>query len=123
QYKFSEINGHFGGSGDGIVLFPWFRDKLSSDNLENRIDPNAPRILVEKKTFAKKYFDPLKAKGMKETTPKYWAQQCSYGKAFKLRYALFIAVCKDNDDIYYEINELDWQYAEELQNKAKDVIE
>lgn len=110
QYKFSAVNGHFGGSGDGIVLLPWFRGD------------NDPRILVEKKTFAKKYFDALKNKGMKEATPKYWAQQCSYGKAFNLRYALFIAVCKDNDDIHYELNELDWNYAIELENKAKDII-
>lgn len=109
QYKFSELNGHYGGSGDGIALLPWFRDE-------------SQRILVEKKTFGVKYFSPLKTKGMKEATPKYWAQQCSYGAAFKLRYGLFIAVCKDTDEIYYELNQLDWNFAAELQNKAKDVI-
>lgn len=120
QYKFSAVEGHYGGSGDGIAIMPWFRDE-------------SQRILVEKKTFKNDLFNKLKGsynqekvKGLGEgliaSNPKYWAQQCSYGRAFKLNYSLFIAVNKDNDEIHYELNKLDWDYALLLENKARDII-
>lgn len=121
QYKFSSLNGHYGGSGDGIALLPWFRGD------------NDPRILVEKKTFKNDLFNKLKGEynqekikgigqGLQKSNPKYWAQQCVYGSAFKLNYGLFIAVNKDNDEIHYEINKLDWNYAIALEHKAQDII-
>lgn len=110
QYKFSTHNGHYGGSGDGIALLPWFRTEDM-------------RILVEKKTAKDKLFQKLKTEGLKKSNPKHWAQQCGYGKAFKLRYGLYVAVNKDDDDIYYELNELDWNYATECENKALDIIQ
>jgi hypothetical protein len=121
QYKFSAVEGHYGGSGDGIALLPWFREDDSK------------RILVEKKTFKNDLFNKLKGaynqektkgigEGLITSNPKYWAQQCAYGRAFKLNYSLFIAVNKDNDEIHYELNKLDWDYALLLENKARDVI-
>jgi hypothetical protein len=47
---------------------------------------------------------------------------CAYGKAFQLKFGLYIAVNKDDDDIHYEMMELDWNYATELENKARDII-
>ncbi len=99
---------------------PWFRDE-------------SQRILIEKKTFKADLFAKLKGaynqekvkgvgEGLIASNPKYWAQQCCYGKAFQLKHSLFIAVNKDNDDIHYEINKLDWDYATLLENKARDII-
>lgn len=121
QYKFSSVEGHYGGSGDGIALLPWFREDDSK------------RILVEKKTFKNDLFNKLKGsynqektkgigEGLIASNPKYWAQQCCYGRGFKLQYGLFIGVNKDNDEIHYEINKLDWNYAVQLENKARDII-
>ncbi len=120
QYRFSSVEGHYGGSNDGILIMPWFRDERF-------------RILGEKKTFKNDLFNKLKGsynqektkgvgEGLIASNPKYWAQMCCYGKAFKLEYALFIAVNKDNDDIHYELNKLDWNYAINLENKARDII-
>lgn len=109
QYKFSTLNGHYGGSGDSIVLLPWFRTEDQ-------------RILVEKKTHKDKLFQKLKKDGLRNSNPKHKDQMDCYGAAFRLKYGLYIAVNKDDDDIYYEFVELDWNRAQELENKAKDII-
>lgn len=110
QYAFSAVNGHYGGSGDSITLLPWFRKDDDT------------RILVEKKTNKDKLFQQLKKDKLKLTQAKHYAQMCSYGRAFKLQYGLYIAVNKDTDEIHYEFLELDWNYAQQLENKAFDII-
>jgi hypothetical protein len=110
QYRFSAVNGHYGGSGDSVALLPWFRD-----------DENF-RILVEYKTSNAKYFKELKTKGLKEAKPQHWIQMCGYGNAFRTRYGLYITINKDDDDIYFEFVELDWQLAILMEKKAGDII-
>lgn len=110
QYKFSKINGHYGGSGDSIGMLPWFKNEDD-------------RILIEYKTHNKKSFDDLKAKGLKVSKPKHFGQMCGYGREFKTRYGLYCAVNKDDDDLHFELIELDWNYAAQLENKARDIID
>lgn len=107
QYKFSKINGHYGGSTDGICLISFAGDYP---------------IITEYKTFAHKYFTELKEKKVRLAQPKYFAQLCSYGREFEVRHALFCAVDKDNDEWYWEFVELDWNHAIELEKKANDII-
>lgn len=107
QYYFSKVDGHFGGSIDGILLIRW------AENF---------RIIAEYKTFANKYFIELKEKKVKLAQPKYFAQMCSYGAAFKVEYALFYAVNKDTDEWHREFVKLDWQYADQLERKAEHII-
>ena len=110
QYKFSAVDGHYGGSCDGVLLMPWDR----KDDSE--------RILGEFKTHNEKLFTKLKKEKLKLAHPKHYAQMCTYGKAFKIRYGLYFAVNKNDDDIYIEFLELDWNYAEQLEKKASDII-
>lgn len=109
QYKFSKVGGHYGGSSDSLMLLPWFRNEED-------------RILAEFKTHNIKSFDKLEKDGLKLTKPLHFAQMCSYGREFKTRYGLYCAVCKDNDKIFFDFVELDWQYAELLERKAQDII-
>jgi len=110
QYKFSAVNGHFGGSCDGVLLLPWDRKN------------DGERILGEFKTHNDKLFKELKDKGLKLAHPKHYAQMCTYGKAFKIRHGLYVAVNKNDDDIWPHFYELDWNYAEQLEKKAADII-
>lgn len=110
QYKFSSCGGHYGGSGDSVALLPWFRDDETF------------RILVEYKTHNKKSFAELKAKGLKIAKPQHYIQMCGYGKPFKTRYGLYCAINKDDDDIYFEFLELDWNVAVLSEKKAADII-
>lgn len=110
QYRMSGVNGHYGGSGDSVLLLPWLRGD------------NDPRILGEFKTHNKKSFEDLKKNKVKLSKPQHWAQMCGYGKAFNIRYGLYCAINKDDDDIYFEFLELDWNYAHQLEMKAQDII-
>lgn len=110
QYAFSAVNGHYGGSGDSVALLPWFQ---KDEDLT---------ILVEYKTHNKKYFAKLKAEKLKLAQPKHYIQMCGYGKAFNTRYGLYCAINKDDDDIYFEFFELDWNVAILSEKKAADII-
>lgn len=107
QYVFSKVNGHYGGSTDGIGLITW---------------ANMYPIIVEYKTFGSKYFEKLKKEKVRTSNPKYFAQMSSYGAEFGTRHALFGAVNKDTDERYWEFVALDWNYAIELEKKATDII-
>lgn len=110
QYRFSSVGGHYGGSGDAVALLPWFRDDETF------------RILAEYKTHNNKSFTKLKADGLRKSKEQHYIQMCGYGKAFGLRYGLYCAVNKDNDEIYFEFLELDWNLATLMEKKAADII-
>lgn len=116
QYAFSSCGGHYGGSGDSVALLPWFKGADGSERDESF------RILVEYKTHNKKSFTELKAKGLKLAKPQHFIQMCGYGSAFKTRYGLYCAINKDDDDIYFEFFELDWNVAILSEKKAMDII-
>lgn len=107
QYKLSGVGGHYGGSTDGIGIISW------SNNLP---------IIVEFKTHNKRLFTILKDKKVKIAQPKHFAQMSGYGKGFEVKYGLYCAVNKDDDEWYFEFVELDWNYAHQLEMKASDII-
>lgn len=109
QYKFSAVHGHYGGSSDSLLLLPWFQKEED-------------RILGEFKTFNNKWFQKLKADKLKLAKPQHYTQMCGYGKAFRTRYGLYCAINKDDDEIYYEFVELDWNLAQQMENKAAEII-
>lgn len=109
QYKFSAVGGHYGGSSDTLALLPWFRNEDD-------------RILCEYKTHNNKSFTKLQKSGLKLAKPLHYAQMCGYGREFKAKYGLYCALNKDNDEIFYDLIELDWNYAGELERKAQDII-
>lgn len=110
QYRFSSVNGHYGGSGDSVALLPWFRHDESF------------RILVEYKTHNAKSFAKLKAEGVHKSKPMHAIQMHGYGRAFNLNYGLYCAVNKDDDDIYFEFLELNHDTALLMEKKAGDII-
>lgn len=107
QWKVSSINNHYGGSTDSIGYLPWLE--------------NLP-VIFEFKTFNDKYFKQIQKETVRIAQPKYYGQICSYGRDFNIRYCLFCGVNKNDDDLYFELVELDWNYATQLENKARDII-
>jgi len=107
QYKLSLINGHYGGSSDGIALIRWCEDLP---------------VIVEFKTHNDKWFEDLKNKKLKKSKPQHFDQMSGYGKDFKVKHGLYVAVNKDTDEWYFEFVELDWNRAIELEKKAADII-
>lgn len=107
QYRFSKVEGHYGGSTDGTMQIRWAN--------------NFP-IVADYKTFASKYFEKLKKEKLKISNPKYFDQLSSYGKEFGCSHGLLFAVNKDNDEWYFELIKLDHNRAIELEKKATDII-
>lgn len=111
QFRISGVGGHFGGSCDGVAQLPPEWNSIP--------DP----ILLEFKTYnAKGFAELVKNKSVKATKPQHYAQMCTYGRKMGLKYALYCAINKDNDDIYLEVVELDWSYGGDLERRAEHVI-
>jgi hypothetical protein len=109
QFGFSDCNGHFGGSIDGVAKLP---EKYGFD------EP----MLLEFKTHSEKSFVDLKKKGVALSKPKHMAQMSVYGLKFDLRVALYVAVNKNTDELYFEFVELDYNLANVMLERANEII-
>lgn len=112
QTRISGVEKHYGGSLDGVGIAPPGLQKLAA------VGP----FLIEYKTYSAKTFAKLLKEGVRKAKPNHWVQMCTYGRYYKFRYAMYCAICKDDDDIHIEIVELDWAVADENYRKAEEVI-
>jgi hypothetical protein len=101
QFRVSYFGGHYGSAIDGVGKgFPEMPDE---------------NLLLEMKTHNKKSFTKLAGEkdsegnyvkypeGVKVAKIEHYAQMQQYGQYYKLNYALYCAVCKDDDELYFEI--------------------
>jgi hypothetical protein len=88
QWRVRDETGHFGGSMDSVGIG----------------FPEAPKTwhLVEFKTHSLKSFNDLKRNGLQNSKPRHWAQMHTYMHLAGLERGMYLAVCKDNDEIYQE---------------------
>lgn len=109
QIRVEAHGGHFGGSLDGIAL----------GLLE------APKTwhVLEFKTHSAKSFKELVAKGVRESKPQHFAQMQIYLHLTGLTRAMYLAVCKDTDELHVERIEHDPRVAQGLLDKAQRVIQ
>lgn len=109
QWRVEAHGGHFGGSLDAVAL----------GLLE------APRTwhVVEFKTHSAKSFRELEAKGVAAAKPQHWAQMQIYMQLTGITRALYVAVCKDTDDLHLERVRIDAEAAQRLLAKAERIIE
>jgi len=109
QLRFSACDGHFGGSCDGVGYLP---DRFKY-----------PReMLFEFKTSGDNMFKKMVKEGVRKCKPVHFDQMCTYGKAFKIDYAIYIMVNKNDDRVHIEIVKLDWDRADALERKAAEII-
>jgi hypothetical protein len=110
QFRIVFAEGHGGGSSDGIGRMPV------------RYCVNEP-VLLECKTQKDKRFSILQGSGVQKEKPQHFIQASIYGRRLGLRYCLYIAVNKENDDLDVELIELDWGLAEAEEVKAEKIID
>lgn len=108
QWLISKLGGHYGGSCDSKGNIPFL--------------PQGLPILLEFKTHNGKSFAGLIDKGLKIDKPQHYAQMCGYGKEMGLKYGLYCGKNKNDSDYHFELVDLDWNYATELERKANDII-
>lgn len=103
-----DFGSHVSGSIDGVIYrgVPGHEDE---------------KFIAEFKTHNKRSFDAVARKGVQETKPQHYAQMQLYMLGKKIHKALYVAVCKDNDEMYTEIVEFDQQFAERLLRKGEHI--
>lgn len=109
QIKVSSFGGHFGGSVDGIFIWP-------------AVGLFLPTLLETKSSKTGAPFNDLVKKGVMESKPQHFVQQSGYGNKLNIEYACYITYNKNDSDIFVEIVDLDSNLAEEHERKALFVI-
>jgi len=108
QYKISDFGGHLGGSGDGVAY--------GIPDL-----PEGTACLLEFKTHSNASFKKLNL-GVQQYKPEHYTQMQMYMEGMGLAYGLYIAINKDDDEIYAEIIEQGSHTAPRFKQRAKDII-
>ena len=108
QFRIWGAKGHYGGGLDSGAIPPYPKF-------------NEP-ILLEFKTHNRGSFAKLLKEKLVISKPRHYAQMCAYGKHYGFKYGLYLAVNKDDDDIYPEIVPLNPRDADDLTRKAEDII-
>jgi hypothetical protein len=108
QFRVEAHGGHFGGSMDAIA-----RGLLES--------PGTWHVL-EFKTHGAKSFSDLASKGVRSSKPQHYAQMQTYMHLADLDWAMYVAVCKDTDDLHVERVPADPHVAQGLLERARRVI-
>ncbi|MEG1603640.1 MAG: hypothetical protein RR340_08490 [Cloacibacillus sp.] len=90
-----------------------------SGSLDGIIESGVPgaektRHIAEFKTHSLKSFKELQSKGVLEAKRQHWWQMQGYMLGTKIDRALYVAVCKDNDEMYTERVYLEKEKAEAL---------
>lgn len=93
QWRIKDVDGHFGGSLDGIAYgleLEYYPDHFIFVN-----DP----FLLEFKTHGQKSFDKLVKEGLRKAKPEHYAQMQVYMTKRSLNFGLYMAVNKNTDEL------------------------
>lgn len=107
QQEVVAFGGHFRGHIDGRIL------GLPESKQEH---------LAEYKTHAEKSFNEVKKKGVKAAKPVHYVQMQLYMTLLGLKRALYAAINKNNDELYFERVKVDPDEAERCLLKAESII-
>lgn len=111
QFRMSSAKGHHGGSNDARCIAP------------ERYGIGSQIILGEFKTVSLKHFVNLKkAQSVAAYFPKYYAQMNEYGYKAEIRYGVFLANNKNDNEIYCEVLPLNLAQGQSLEVKAHEIV-
>lgn len=115
QWGFKDHEGHFAGSSDGKIKFP------EGFKIKGRDVPTGWG-LAECKTSNDKSFKQVVAKGVLSAKPVHYVQMQIYMRYLGLEWALYIAVNKNDDDMYFEIIYAKPELADQYRELAANII-
>ena len=101
-----EFGGHVSGSIDGVI-----KSGVPGHETE--------QFIAEFKTHNQKSFDGVSRQGVQKSKPGHYAQMQVYMLGKEIHKSLYIAINKNNDEMYTEIVEFDKEYAERLLRKGE----
>jgi hypothetical protein len=109
QFRISDVGGHFGGSGDGVAM------KVPDV-------PEGYACLLEFKTHNANSFKKLVTEGVRSAKFEHFVQMQVYLRKMGIHYALYMAVNKNDDDIYGEIITVDPLVGDQFVDRARTII-
>lgn len=109
QFRISGSEGHFGGSGDGVVI--------GIPDL-----PEGTAALTEFKTHNDKSFKALKQQGVRNAKLEHYVQMNVYLRKMGLAIALYVAVNKNDDDLYMELVPLNPEVADQFIQRGDKLV-
>ena len=110
QYRISGVNGHFGGSLDGIGKLP------PASGIDEA-------VLLEFKTNGTGAgFNKLDSHGMPIAKPDHFAQTSTYGFKYGFRFCAYLNINKNDDSLHVEIVKLDHNLGAQMEMKAEQII-
>lgn len=110
QFRVVTHGGHFGGSMDSLLA------NLPIKKLKGLT------VLGEYKTHNAKSFANVSALGCRKAKPEHYTQQQVYMHHKGLLFSIYIAVCKDDDELYIELIEYDREHAEAADARALSIL-
>lgn len=114
QWRVTAVNGHFGGSFDGIAIHVPGVEQFGL----SVADP----VLTEFKTHNDKSFKKVQAEGVRKSKPEHYAQMQSYMKLKNLKLGLYLAINKNDDEIHAEFVPYDGLTADLMIARAAHII-
>lgn len=110
QFRINGVNGHFGGSLDGIIKLP------------PQYGIPEPMLAEFKTNGTGAGFNKLGDSGLILAKPMHFAQTCTYGFAYGFRFVVYLNVNKNDDSLHVEIVPLNLKLGEQQFQKAEKVI-
>ena len=109
QFRITGVNGHYGGSLDGVAQ--------GCPDL-----PEGANALLEFKTHGKASYKKLVSEGVRFAKPEHYAQCNQYMGFYGLPYTLYMAVDKDTDHLHLEVFQFDRVNYQMHLDKAHNII-
>lgn len=109
QFRISDLGGHLGGSGDGVAI--------GVPDV-----PDGQPCLLEFKTHGDSSFQKLKKEGMRSAKFEHYVQMNTYMRKMGIAVGLYMAVNKNDDELYAEIVPLESALADEMLDRGRKVI-
>ncbi len=129
QWRISDCLGHFGGSLDGIgqatvpiEIWEFFEGRAAE--YTGRLIPPGEEFLTEFKTHnTKSFVNMVNGGGVKVAKPEHYTQMQTYMRKRGLKFGLYVAVNKNDDDLHIEIVELVPEIGDKAVARAERIIQ
>lgn len=95
-----------------------FKRGFFAGHWDGKVSRDGKTYTVEYKTFSEKQFKLLLIDGVKEAKPQHYAQSCIYAREQDSDGIIYIAVCKNDDNLHIEVFPRDDEHAEAMRRKA-----
>lgn len=106
QIRVSGVDGHYGGSCDGVGSHEEF----------------GTFVLEFKTKGTGSSFNKLVSDGVKKQHPEHFAQMSTYGWKLGIPRGLYLSINKNDDTIHVEVVDLDFALAERMEERARSII-